>query len=218
MPELVTIPASFFELAVDYERPVFRSVTDRGPLVQGIFDALRPWNPSVDDIEIHDEGKYSQQGVTIHMPVKRASFFFGITSCRFSCSYFDWSVVDENLRILDTAVSTFAKLADVEMTTKRTTLGLHIQSRTIGFKEILSPFLSTQLASLDSAPFRTMAVVARWARRGVTLDQSLVHANAVFAKLEREFEGACSYLEMIQQLRSDNDELFRILGVEEERA
>ncbi len=45
MPELVTIPISFFEVAISYKRPVFQLWIDRAAVLQGIFDALEPWRP-----------------------------------------------------------------------------------------------------------------------------------------------------------------------------
>jgi hypothetical protein len=51
MAELVTIPLSFFEITVDFERPDLRLWNDRASVVQDIFDALKPWSPSIDNIE-----------------------------------------------------------------------------------------------------------------------------------------------------------------------
>ncbi|MBZ5727922.1 MAG: hypothetical protein LAP87_23375 [Acidobacteriia bacterium] len=46
MAEFITIPISIFEFAVDYERPQFKVWMDRPSVVQGIFDALKPWDPA----------------------------------------------------------------------------------------------------------------------------------------------------------------------------
>ncbi len=75
MPELVTIPISFFEVAITFERPVFQLWIDRAPVLQGIFDALTPWSPSIDDTEVRNDGKPSTHGITLKLPLKRASFF-----------------------------------------------------------------------------------------------------------------------------------------------
>ena len=80
MSELVTIPISFFEITIDYEHPVFKVWIDRGAIVQGMFDALKAWCPSIDDTELRMTGKPSEQGVAIKLPLKRASFFSG--QCR----------------------------------------------------------------------------------------------------------------------------------------
>ena len=57
MAELVTIPISVFEITIDYEQPALKIWADRAAVVQGIFDALSPWKPNVDDIEPRTTGK-----------------------------------------------------------------------------------------------------------------------------------------------------------------
>jgi hypothetical protein len=52
----------------------------------------------------------------------------------------------------------------------------------------------------------------------VTLDGSGALVNAVFLKFEREFGAAAGYKEMAEQLRRDEEELFIMLGVEEDQA
>lgn len=74
-----------------------------------------------------------------------------------------------------------------------------------------------ELATLEKGPLQTMAVVAKWGKRRLTLDGSAVLANALFVKLEREFEQSIGYGAMAHQIHADEEELFRILGVEEER-
>ena len=74
MAEFVTIPISIFELGVNFERPDFRLWLDRASVVQGVFDALKPWEPNVDDIESITAGKASEQGFTLKLPLKRVSF------------------------------------------------------------------------------------------------------------------------------------------------
>jgi len=61
MPEHVTIPISGFELSVNYVKPDVKLWVDRGPIVQGIFEALSQWNPNFDDIEVINVGKPSER-------------------------------------------------------------------------------------------------------------------------------------------------------------
>jgi hypothetical protein len=217
MPELVTIPVSFFELAVDYERPEFKLWMDRASVVQGIFDALLPWEPRIDDVEAITTGKASEQGFKIKFPLKRVSFFFGPASCKFTRDDADWQSAEETIAVLDTALSALIRLGGVQIATKRTVVAMHIQPHTLPFMDILGPFIAAQLASLDAKPVMTMATVAKWSNRKVTIDGSGVLANGVFLRLERDFAGTTTYEEIARQLRKDVEDLFRILGVEEDR-
>jgi hypothetical protein len=217
MPELVTIPISFFEVAIPYERPVFQLWIDRAAVLQGIFDALKPWNPSIDDTEPRNDGKPSEQGILLKLPLKRASFFFGPASCKFSRDDADWGTADETIAILDMALSALTLFGHVVLGKKNTTISLHIQPRTLTFMDVLNPFVPSELAAMESQPVRTMATVAKWENRKVTIDGSGALANGLFLRLERDFDASATYHEIAHQLRHDEEELFKILGIEEYR-
>jgi hypothetical protein len=217
MAKLVTIPISIFEFAADYERPQFKLLNDRACIVQAVFDALGQWEPRLDDLEIVTSGKASEQGFTIKLPLKRVSFFFGPASCRFTRENASWQTADETIAILDSAVSALLHSSGVSIGSKKTAVSLHLQTRSIPFIELLSPFIPPQLLALDSEPVSTFATVAQWEQRKVTIDGSGVVANAVFLRFEREFPSGATYGEISVQLKKDEEELFAILGVEEDR-
>jgi hypothetical protein len=216
MLELVTIPISFFEVTFDYVHPDLRLLGDRATIVQGIFEALKPWSPTIDDIEVRTAGKVSEQGVSFKLPVKRITFVFGPSHCTFSRDGVDWISAEETIGILDTFVSSFTLLSGVELANKKTTIGLHIQPKTAPFIKILSPFVAPQLAELEADPVKTMATVAKWEKRRITLDGSASLANGLFLKLEREFGSSGTYAEMADRIKNDEEELFKILGIEED--
>lgn len=120
MSELVTIPISIFEFAVDYERPEFHLWMDRAVIVQGIFDALKQWEPRIDDVDAITTGKASEQGFTIKLPLKRVSFFFGPASCKSTRENVDWQSAEETIAILDAAVSALIRSSGVAMGSKNT--------------------------------------------------------------------------------------------------
>jgi hypothetical protein len=217
MAELVTIPISTFEFAAEYERPEFKLWMDRASVVQGIFDALKPWEPRIDDVDAITTGKASEQGFTIKLPLKRVSFFFGPASCKFTRENVDWETAQETIAILDAALSELIRSSGVVMGPKSTTIYLHLQPKSLPYIALLTPFIAPQLAALDPGPVVTTASVAKWAHRKVTIDGSGVIANAVFLRFEREFPSTATYDEIAGQLRKDEEDLFGILGVEEER-
>jgi hypothetical protein len=217
MPQLVTIPISNFAVAIRYVRPVFQLWIDRAAVIQGIFDGLEPWKPSIDDMEVRADGKPSEQGITLKLPLKRITFFFGPASCKFSRDDADWGAAEETITILDAVLSALTIFGHVTLGNKSTAISLHIQPRTIPFMDILNPFVPCGLAAIESQPIRTMATVAKWENRKVTIDGSGALANGVFLRMERDFDASVSYDQMAQQLREDEAQLFSILGVEEDK-
>jgi hypothetical protein len=217
MAEPVTIPISVFELKIDYQHPELRLWSDRGAVVQAIFDALGPWSPNVDDMEPRTTGKVSENGVIFRLPLKRVSFFFGPASCNFTQDGTDWNSADETTAIVSAALSALVDAGGVRLGPRNAAIALHIQPRTLRFVDMLSPFLVPQMAALENQPITTMAVIAKWGdKRKVTLDGSGVIANAVYLRFERQFDSESSFEEMARQLRADEEELFRLLGIEEE--
>jgi hypothetical protein len=216
MAELVTIPISFIEIVIEYDGPKLALCTDRGTLWQAIFDALKPWGAGIDDVEIRASGKLSEQGITIKIPGKRVAFFFGPASAKFTRDDIAWDLAEETFLILDAALSTLVRFGGVGIASKNIALSLHVQPRVQPFMHILKPFVAPELAALDSRPIQTMASVAKWDKRKVTIDGSGALANGVFLKLDREFTGTATWHEIAVQLKRDEEELFRILGVEED--
>ncbi|HME08150.1 MAG TPA: hypothetical protein VKG25_13935 [Bryobacteraceae bacterium] len=215
MPELVTIPVSFLEVTIDYEKADIRLLADRAHVVQGIFEALLPWNAKIDDIEVLNSGKNSEQGVMFRVPQKRVAFFVGASLCRFSRDDVAWHLADETVTIFEAAVNPLTKLGGVVLGMKKTAVGLHLQPRAIPFMELLRPFVPTQLATLESDTIQSAATVVKWANRRVTIDGSASVANAIFIKLEREFAGDIPFGAIADQLSKDEQELLEIIGVKE---
>ena len=217
MPELVTIPISYFELVVEYERPEWKLWADRGSVIEAIFDSLKPWNPNIDDVEFLNSGKTSEQGVNLKLPLKRVSLFFSPVSYRFTQQNPDWQSSDETIAILDHALSSLIRLSGIKIATQKAEIGMHIQPRSLTFVDILRPFIAPPLATLESEPIVSLAAVGRWNKRRVTVDGSAAIANGVYLRLERDFPVATSYEEISQQLKNDQMNLFEVLGVEEDR-
>lgn len=216
MAELVAIPISIFEFAVEYERPDFKFWADRSSVVQDVFDALKPWEPRLDDLDAIATGKASEQGFTIKLPLKRVSFFFGPASCRCTRENMDWQLANETIAIIDAVLTALSRSSRVAMGPRKASISLHLQPKSRPFVDLLTPFIAPPLAALDPEPVTTTAAVAKWAHRKVTIDGSAALANAVYLRFEREFPGAATYDEIAGQLRKDEEDLFRILGVEED--
>jgi hypothetical protein len=217
MRELVTIPISFFEVAINYEEPDIQLLGNRVPLVEAIFAIFSAHGAVLDDIEVLTTGKLSEQGVTFKIPAKNIILFVSATLCRFSRTSVSWDMAKETIGILADSIAAVQLLIKPKMASRHTSMGMHIQPTTLSFKDILRPFIPHQLAKLESDAFKTMATITRWPKRAVTIDGSGSVANGLYVKLEREFESKSTLEEMEIQLRTDEEEVFEILGIEEDQ-
>jgi hypothetical protein len=216
MPEFVSIPISFFEVTAVYQHPNLRPWSDRLPMTQGLLDAFSPWGINIDNIEAPSTGKYSEQGIKLHIPQKRITFFFGPASCKFTRDDASWNTAEETLEILNMTLEFVKSFANVNFSLYKTVIALHVQPKSLRFLDLLKPFISLQLSSLSGSPLKTAATVVKWEDRGVTLDGSASIANGIFLKFERDFQGGMELKDIATQLRSDEQQLFEMIGITEE--
>jgi hypothetical protein len=217
MPELVTIPISYFELDAKYDDPDIDIVMDRRPAVAALFKAFKPWNINLEDIEVITQGKFVEQGVKFTLPRHRVSFFFGPAFFRLTQDGSSWETASITLEILEAAMTALRKSGTFTIDTFKTIIAMHVQPKTMEFIELLKPFVPSRLGDIHSSSPTTVASVVVWKDRRVTLDGSGSIANGIFLKLERDFKGGHSFAQMAEQLHEDEKELLGILGVEEEK-
>lgn len=216
MPELISIPISFFEATFPYKDPNVMLWLDRASVVQALFTALKPWNIDVDNVEIITTGKPSEQGLKFKLPQKQITFFFSPTLCRFTKDNADWKSAEETIEVMDVAFSTLAKSGKIEAAKIETAIALHVQPKALTLMKILGPFVPPQLAALDG-DVKSMATIAKWDKRRVIIDGSAQLANGVFLRFEREFDRNATYQQIAEQLRADEEALFALLDVKEDR-
>jgi hypothetical protein len=217
MPETVTIPISYFELLAQYDDPDIGTAMDRRHVITALYNALKPWNINIDDVEVITTGKLSEQGVKFKLPQHRITFFYGPVSFKFTQDGASWDTADLSLGVLNAAVAALAQTGDIEIAAYKTTIALHIQPKTVNFFEITKQFVPHQISAIEIESPKTVASVVVWENRRITIDGSGSVANALFVRLERDFGGHMGFTDMAVQLRKDEGELFGILNIEEER-
>jgi hypothetical protein len=218
MPELVAIPISFFELSIDYDHVTFKLLLDRASVLQSIYDALKPWSIRVDDLEPITTGKITEQGINIKLPLQRVVFFFSAAGCKFTREGVDWPNAEETIAIADAALTALTESAGITLGPKNTSISIHLQPKTLPFIDLLKPLIPSQLAALDHSPPTTIASVVKWGDdHKVTIDGSGALANALFLRFERRFPSTATYQEIANRLQKDEQDLFQILGVEEDQ-
>lgn len=216
MPELISIPISFFEATFIYKEPNVGLWLDRANVVQALFAVLKPWQVDVDNVDVITTGKPSEQGIKFKLPQKQITFFFGPTLCKFSKDNADWESAEETITIMEAAVSVLTQSGKVEPAKIETVIALHMQPKVLPFMKILGPFVPAPLASFDGE-VRTIANIVKWDSRRVIIDGSGQIANGIFLRFDREFSGGVSYEQIAKQLRADEEALFALLDVKEDR-
>jgi hypothetical protein len=215
MPEPVTVPISIFDIVVEFARPNLRLAMTRTDIVEDLFDRFSPWEITVDDLEVINEGKPSEQGIKFKIPKRKTAFFFGASQARLTWDDANWETAGETIDILTIGIDALAKHGGVKVSKYKTSVALHLQPKNVPFIELLRPFASPELARLQSTPLTAFATVLRWEGRRITIDGSAQLANAVFLKFDRDFPGTSAIPDLAQEILADERVLYSIIGVEE---
>jgi hypothetical protein len=215
MPQPVTVPISIFDVVVEFVRPNLRLAMTRTDIVEDLFDQFSRWDITVDDIEVVNEGKPSEQGVKFKIPKRKTAFFFSPSQARLTWDDANWETAEETIEILTIGIDALARHGKVEVSKYKTSVALHLQPKDVPFIQILRPFASPELARFQLTPLTAFATVLRWEGRRVTIDGSAQLANAVFLRFERDFPGTSAIPDMAQEMLADERTLYSIIGVEE---
>ena len=215
MPESVTIPIAAVEITIEYELPSIKLMMDRATVVDQLFRAFKRWNLGLDDVEIIDSGKPSEQGIRFKLPLKRTSFFFGAGACKLVRDDASWDTAEETLTILEAGWSVLTGAGGVHTGVYHTNIALHLQLKNKPFIDLLKPFAPINLQNIDDSPITAVAVIIRWEGRRITIDGSGQLANGIFVRLERDFSGELSFQDVARQLLADQVQAFKIIGVQE---
>jgi len=218
MPETITIPISIFEVVIEYDRPNLRLAMTRTDIVEYLFDQFGKWDITVDDLEVVNEGKPSDQGVKFKIPKRKTTFFFSAAQARLTWDDANWPSAEETIEILNIALEALQKHGNVNPAKFKTALALHLQPENVPFVDLLKPFANPILLKLQDSPITAFATVLRWEGRRITIDGSAQLANAVFLRLERDFPGDMPTAEVAQALLEDERTIFAMLGVQEATA
>jgi hypothetical protein len=215
MPAEITIPISVFEVTVQYQKPNIRLLAERAGVIEELFAAFAPWNPKLDDMEVLTAGKPTEQGVQIKIATQTASFFFGASHCKFVKDSAVWVEADQILAILMAALGARRRVTGVDYADRTAVLSLHLQPKTIPFRDILRKFIVPEILALSKEQTTTMAIVSRWPKYRITLDGSAALANGLFVQSERQFDATTSFDDMKATVFQDEQDLFKLLDVQE---
>jgi hypothetical protein len=215
MAEPVTVPISIFDVTIEFVRPNLRFAMTRADLVDELFDGFSRWGITVDDLEVVNEGKPSEQGVKFKIPKRKTTFFFSPSQAKLTWDDANWETAGETIEILTIGLEALVKHGAVEFLKYKTGVALHLQPRDASFIELIKPFASPALAEVQSTPLTAFATVLRWEGRRITIDGSAQIANAIFLHFERDFAGTSAIRDLAAEILADERKLYSILGVEE---
>ena len=218
MAELVKIPFASAEYQALFERPHIAFIgRDLARAFEEVFAVLSSFNFLLANTEIVNTGKPSDHKAIFRIPERGISFQFGAEGYRFSKEFSSWATADDDGQILLAAERALMEGSGAKVASCSAIVGMHLQPLTKPREEILAPFIPEPFKIfMTQRQTQSYATHCIFTDGDVLLDFSVGFANGIFLRFSSRFNGHPPLSEVLAKVRSDQDTLFRILGVEEE--
>jgi hypothetical protein len=217
MPELVKISAASAEYQARFDRPYVGLIADdRARVFEAVVTALLPFQFRLPNAEVVTTGTLANYRVIFRIPERGISFQFGAEEYRFLKEGSSWSTADEDAQVLIAAQRALMEGCGAKVESCMLTIAMHLQPLAKTREEILAPFVPEPFKALmTQRQTQTFGNHMKWADGDVLLDFSIAFANGIFVRLTSQFKGQPPLPDILAKVRSDEEALFGILGVEE---
>jgi hypothetical protein len=217
MPELVKIPTASAEYLARFDRPYVGLIAnDRPKAFESVVAALLPFNFRLANSELVTTGTLADHKVILRLPERGISFQFSAEEYRFGKDGSSWNTAEEDARVLLAAERALLEASGAKVDSCLVTLAMHLQPLAKTREEILAPFVPEPFkAVVANRHLQTFGNHLKLEDGDVLLDFSVAFANGIFLRISSQFKGHPSLPDILTKVRSDEEMLFGILGVEE---
>ena len=217
MSELVKIPLANAEYQACFERPHIDFIgLNRQRAFEAVLTALLPFNLRLENTEIVTMGTPAEHKSIFRIPERGILFEFGAEQYRFGKELSSWEAADEVRQILHAAESALMGGSGVKVASCRVIVAMHLQPLTKPREAILAPFVPEPFKIfMTQRQTQSHAHHFTFSDGDVLLDFSAVFANGIFLRFSSHFNEHPPLSEVLDKVRSDQDALFGMLGVEE---
>ena len=181
-----------------------------------VFTALA-FNFLLANAEIINTGKPVDHKAIFRLPERGISFQFGAEGYRFSKEFLSWATAEDDGQILLAAERALMDGSSAKVASCIAIVGTHIQPLNKSREEILAPFIPQPFKILmQQRQTRSYATHFMFVDGDAVIDFSVGFANGIFLRFSSRFNGHPPLSEILAKVRSDQDALFGILGIEED--
>lgn len=126
----------------------------------------------------------------------------------------DWAEADQFISAAHAGIDAILAKAKAEIQAQHLTLTMHIQLKTRPRHEVTAPLLAPAAYKLLDGNLKFPGLILQREKAAIVIDASLAYANGLFVRMIREHGGDLSLERITETLRTDEEQLFEILGLE----
>jgi hypothetical protein len=207
-----TVQTAFIDYRLNFVRPILEKWSHNAEIIQGILDALRPWNVRLGSVAVKSApANLGEIQVTFEIVPQRIVFNLFLESASLLVVNVGWEDAPNFRRLVEAIRPALVKSANVEIANIQATLAFHITPNGKSIREITSKFAPSGEVADD-----TVTAFGFSTYRGESskvVDLSLLYTNSLFVKLIRNFDQSKSSDEAESALRSDQASVLNQLGL-----
>jgi hypothetical protein len=206
--------ASFLEYRAVYRDPAFEAWDQTGKLTLELFQALRGWGASLENVfGNRAPDNASEVGIALELPTRKATFKAGLGAATLFVTNPDWNEENQIAEVARAGMRALQLAAGVQIEKQLLTLAIHISSPDVSLLDLTAPFIR-----LDAFPSATESVRAYgfgiYRDDGYWIvDRSALYKDALFVRVNREFEPDASFEQLAETLRRDEIGILDLLGL-----
>jgi hypothetical protein len=209
------IPYSLVEYTAVFKKPILEAWTAPALLVSAILEALAPYAFKLDGVEAktHTE-KLNEYAIVFKRTPPGVTLTVQLGKLTIGAENLDWGDAEQFLVAAHAGIATVLTKSKAEIQSQHLGLGIHIQLKTKPRQEVTAPLLSSAALKLLDGEMKFPGIILLREKASVIVDASLAFANGLFVRINREHGSEVTLERMAEILRSDEERLFNVLGLE----
>ncbi len=209
------IPYGILEYTALFKKPILEAWMAPGFMIAAALDALGPYGFKLDGVEAktHAE-KLNEYALVFRRFPPGVTITVGIGKLNIVADNLDWNEADQFITAAKVGIDAIVEKSKGEISAQHVALGMHIQLKTKPRHEVTAPLLSPIALKLLDGELRFPGIILQREKASIIVDGSLAYANGLFVRINREHGADISLMEIAKILRSDEQRLFDVLGLE----
>ncbi|HWN98005.1 MAG TPA: hypothetical protein VNS63_01910, partial [Blastocatellia bacterium] len=185
-----------------------------GRLTFELFQAFREWGVSLENVSgVRAPENASEIGLAFDLLNGKASFKAGLGAATLLVTNVGWNDENQVTDIARAGIDTLQKAAGVHIEKQFLTLAIHVSSHARSLLDLTAPFIKLDAfpRAIESARAYGFGVYrddGYW-----IVDRSALYTNALFVRINREFEPDVSFEQLAEALRSEELGVLDLLGL-----
>jgi hypothetical protein len=212
------ITYSLLEYTSVFKRPILEAWSASTKLIAAVLEALQPSGYKLDGVEANiqtrkfDEFSVVFRRTTPAFPPR--SLTLGLGSAIVTAENLDWTEAEQFISGQSAALNAIREVGGAEIQSQRLVVGMHIQLKERPRKDVTAPLLSPVACGLLDGKADFSGVILLREKAILVIDASLALANGLFVRITREHPPEASLEKLAETLRSDEQRIFDVLGLE----